>query len=55
MAILRASDIEEIEARLSSLQAEIDSLTDELVEANQENDLLRLQVIQMMSDRSLAV
>lgn len=46
-------EVEEMEARLSALYAEIQSLTDDNAELRQENEALRLHNQQLMSDRSV--
>ena len=50
---MRASEVEEMEARFAELYAEIDSLTDQLIESKQELETVKVQFAQMMSDRSL--
>ena len=47
--------LEETASLLAEAETERQSFADELAEANQEIDSLRAQILQMMSDRSLAV
>ena len=55
MATISREAMESIRDELESKSSQIDELEEELAEALEENKLLRAQVSQMMSDRSMAV
>ena len=55
MPTISREAIEWMQDELESKSSQIDELEEELAEALEENKLLRAQVSQMMSDRSLVV
>lgn len=55
MATVSQDAIEQIAGRLAELEDEVQSYADELAEANQLIESLRLEITRLMADRSMAV
>ena len=55
MTTVRNAALEDLAGRLEELQSEIDSYADELAEVKQENEYLKVELLRLMADRSMAV